>query len=122
MLSIYQQLAKPKRAPPALFALCVWAMESGAALHATPRPKGVSTLCIPPNGNRVHLCHIMSAIECTQAGEQWTTGLPDGDEHALMVARLRHEAASRQALLAELQRTRAKKVGRQGLRIVSARF
>lgn len=48
-----------------------------------------------------------------QAGNKWTAGLVEGDEHALNVARLQHEVAARQTLLAELQRTRARKVGRQ---------
>lgn len=53
----YQQPAKPKHAPSALFALCEWAMGSGAAWHATPHPKGVKFVCIPPDRNSVHLFH-----------------------------------------------------------------
>ena len=53
----------------------------------------------------LHAC-----VACRLQAGQELAGLPEGDEHALTVARLQHERAAREALVRQLDGLRAQKV------------
>ncbi len=75
----------------------------------------VANLSIPRTSMLQDQCKthaLMRASSChAQAGPE-LAGPPEGDEHALTVARLRHERAAREALVRQLDGLRAQKVRR----------
>ena len=78
----------------------------------------VATPCVPTTQLLLHQCDPMPNAflrvhhSPMQAGQEFTAGLAARDDHALMVARLRHERAAREALVRQLDGLRAQKVDR----------